>query len=256
MMPSATRRTARRMIRWRRASCAPRRPGRRSIVVPSRTAMVRPVARPHHGGRAERVIIEVMPGSTASTGRPVGKAQEVGPQLLGRPVTVVRVLGHRLHDDGVERRGDGRIGHPGQDGLVAHVLRGDRHRRVAGERRLADRHLVEHDAERVDVAPGVDPLALGLLGREVGGRAHDGAGLGQALLGVDGPGDPEVGDLDLAVGGDQHVARLHVAVDHAMAVGEGEGGGHPGADAGDLTRRQRLGILAGRPRGPGRRRTP
>ena len=52
------------------------------------------------------------------------------------------------------------------------------------------------------------------------------AGLGEALFGVHGPGDAEVGDLDPAVGGDQHVARLHVAVDHAVAMGKGEGGGH------------------------------
>ena len=68
------------------------------------------------------------------------------------------------------------------------------------ERRAAGEHLVEHDAEGVEVAAGVDRQALGLLGREVGGRAHDRAGLGEVLLGagVDGPGDAEVGDLHLA----------------------------------------------------------
>ena len=250
MMPSATKRTTRRMTRRRlrflRSASSWRGEHRRAVEDGQGAPVAGPImevvpTRGHHRGHA---------GIGRLDGSPVGKAQEVGPQLLGRPVTVVGVLGHRLHDDGVERRRDGRVGHPGQDGLVAHVLGGNRHRRVAGEGRLADRHLVEHDAERVDVAPGVDPLALGLLGREVGGRAHDGAGLGQALLGVDGPGDPEVGDLDLAVGGDQHVARLHVAVDHAVAVGEGQGGGHPGADAGDLTRRQRLGILEDGREGP------
>src|SRR5437870_7507021 len=53
--------------------------------------------------------------------------------------------------------------------------------------------------------------ALGLLGREVRGGAHDRAGLGEVLLGVTGACDAEVGDLDPAGAVDQHVARLDVA---------------------------------------------
>ena len=101
-------------------------------------------------------------------------------------------------------------------------------------------HLVEHDPERVDVAAGVDGLALGLLGREVGGRAHDRAGLGEALARLaDGPGDAEVGHLDLAGVVDQDVAGLDVAVDHAAAVGEVQGAGHVRADGGRPGRRSR-----------------
>ena len=107
---------------------------------------------------------DVRLGSPASTGRPVGEAEEVRPQLLGRGVARGRILGHRLHDHGLERGGDGGVGDAGQHGLVAHVLRSDGDRGVAGEGRAADRHLVEDDAERVDVAAGVDALALGLLG--------------------------------------------------------------------------------------------
>ena len=121
------------------------------------------------------------------------------------------------------------------------------------ERRATGDHLEEHDAERVDVAAGVDADALGLLGGEVGGRAHDRTGLGQALLGVDGPGDAEVGDLHLALVGDQHVARLHVAVDDPVLVGVAEGGGHVGADVGGPLGRQRPGRLAGWRTGGGRR---
>jgi len=39
-------------------------------------------------------------------------------------------------------------------------------------------HLVEHDAERPDVGPLVDRLALGLFRRHVGRRAEDHAHLG------------------------------------------------------------------------------
>ena len=52
------------------------------------------------------------------------------------------------------------------------------------------------------------------------------------LLGVDGPGDAEVGDLHDPVLGDEDVARLHVAVDDPVAVGVGQGDGHVGADLG------------------------
>ena len=74
----------------------------------------------------------------------------------------------------------------------------------------------------------------GLLGREVGGGAHDRAGLGQVLVGrvAERPGDAEVGHLHAAVAGDEHVAGLDVAVDHAVAVGEAEGGGDVGGDLG------------------------
>ena len=49
---------------------------------------------------------------------------------------------------------------------------------------------------------------------------------------ADGPGDAEVGHLDAAVEGDEHVAGLDVAVHDAVAVGEAEGGGDVGGDLG------------------------
>ncbi len=102
--------------------------------------------------------------------------------------------------------------------LLAYVLGRHRYRRVADERRSAGHHLVENDAERVDVAPRVDAEAFRLLWREVGGGSHHRTGLGQALIGVHGPCDPEVGDLHLTLVGDEDVSGLDVAVDHPMAV--------------------------------------
>ena len=116
--------------------------------------------------------------------------------------------------------------------MVAHVLRCDRDRRVPEEGGPPGHHLEEHDAERVDVAAGVDAHTLRLLGREVGGGAHHRPGLGEALLGVDRPGDPEVGHLHLTVVGDQDVAGLHVAVDHLVLVCVAERGGDVGTDVG------------------------
>ena len=65
-------------------------------------------------------------------------------------------------------------------------------------------------------------VALGLLGREVLGRAHDRAGLRH--LGGPGAGDAEVRDLRVPGVVDDHVVRLEVAVDHPVPVGEAGGG--------------------------------
>ena len=76
--------------------------------------------------------------------------------------------------------------------------------------------LERHDAERVDVGGGGRGPALGLLGGEVLRGAHHLAGAGQPdALGR--AGDAEVGDLDLPVGRDEQVGRLHVAVHDAVA---------------------------------------
>ena len=60
-------------------------------------------------------------------------------------------------------------------------------------------------------------VAERLLGRDVVGGAEHAAGGGQALR-LERAGDAEVGDLRAAVGVDQDVLRLHVAVDEAVGV--------------------------------------
>ena len=112
------------------------------------------------------------------------------------------------------------------------------------------------DAERVDVggrAWRCRPAACS--GERYCGRAHDLAGLGQRHP-LGGAGDAEVGDLDPAVGRDEQVGRLDVAVDDAGGVG--------GADRVGGLRHQvarRLGVQrpvrrASAPRAAGRRPAP
>ena len=82
--------------------------------------------------------------------------------------------------------------------LGDHSLRGG-----PGERRLAGEHLVQHAAERVDVAPGIDRLAAACSGLMYGRRAERQAGLGQRCSSarlLERLGDAEVGD--------QRAARL------------------------------------------------
>src|SRR5690606_39600044 len=82
--------------------------------------------------------------------------------------------------------------------------------------------FVEEDAELVDVARRRDLLAAELLGARVlrreepepRSRPWRSAGLGF----VEEPRDPEVEEFRLAVGGDEDVRRLEVAVDDEAAV--------------------------------------
>ena len=106
---------------------------------------------------------------------------------------------------------------------AGHVLQGDLHRRVPGERLAAGEQLEQHDAGGVHVAAGVRDAALDLLGGEVGDGAEQQPGLAVRRAGVDGPGQAEVGHLDPAVVGDQHVLRLDVAVHDAGPVRGREG---------------------------------
>ncbi len=119
------------------------------------------------------------------------------------------------------------------------MLVGDGDRGVGGERRHACEHLVEDDSERVDIAPAVDAEALRLLGREVGRRSHDEAGLSDVVVSADSPRDAEVGHLHLAVPGEKDVARLDVAVDDAVAMGIAESLRDVGGDGGGPHRRER-----------------
>jgi len=86
------------------------------------------------------------------------------------------------------------------------------------ERARAGEQLVGDDGERVAVARGCRGLARGLLGREVGGRAEDLAGL-RHLRVVGEARDAEVGNGDAVLGVEQEVRGLDVAVHDAGGVG-------------------------------------
>ena len=96
------------------------------------------------------------------------------------------------------------------------MLEGDLHRLLALIGLLSGEHLVEHDAERVDVAAGIRHAARDELGGEVRDRAEQlGTRRGVRRRRAR---QSEVADLDPAVFGEQHVLGLHVAVDDPGAM--------------------------------------
>jgi hypothetical protein len=97
------------------------------------------------------------------------------------------------------------------------VLRDDRDGVVAEERRSARHHLVEHRAERVEVAARLGRTAERLLRRHVRDRADDHA-LERQARAIAGDREAEVAELRRAVGHEPHVGRLDVAVDDAAGV--------------------------------------
>ena len=105
--------------------------------------------------------------------------------------------------------------------------------------------LVEHERERVEVGALVDLLARGLLGGHVGDRADHVARAGERRVARQ-VGDPEVGQLGRRAGGtrlvgDDHVLRLHVAVDDPALVRVLERVGEREAGAQDVAVRQLAG---------------
>ncbi len=113
----------------------------------------------------------------------------------------------------------------------------DRREVVRREGLLPREELVEDDAEGEEVAPPVDRVAGHLLGRHVVGRPEELPRRREVrLLGLR---DPEVCDLDLALGGDDDVRGLHVAVDDPAAVRVVERLGDLADDLGDALERER-----------------
>jgi hypothetical protein len=158
-------------------------------------------------------------------------------------VVVGQVAEHRAHlgqeRAGVERAGGGVAAGGAQDEVVdggrdarhdgarrrdvlVHVPVGDRQRAVGLVRRRPGQQLPEHDAGGVDVGARVGAAVDDLLGGEVGDGAEQQAGGGGEGGGLDGAGQPEVGDLDPAVVGDQQVLGLDVAVHQARGVRGGQ----------------------------------
>ena len=196
----------------------------------------------HRTGRGEvrgelRVVGEVLVERGPHPADLVQQHPRVGgPQLP--------VPGGGAGDERVDVRREPADHQRGRRDVLVHVLVGDLDRRLALVRLAAGQHLVEHDAGGVHVRAGVGAAVHDELGGEVGdGADQHAAGRGVLGLGADRPGQPEVGDLDPAVVGEQDVLGLHVAVDHPGLVRGGQRGQHR-VEHGERLGRRHRGFLA------------
>ncbi len=101
-------------------------------------------------------------------------------------------------------------------GYLGEMLHRDLDRGFSGERHRPGQKLVEDDSGRVQIRCLIDRCAARLLGREVLGGADDRALLRH--LARAGARDAEVRHLDDTLGIDDHVVRLDVPMDDAVAV--------------------------------------
>ena len=97
------------------------------------------------------------------------------------------------------------------------MLGNDRHGVVPEERRAPGQHLVEHGAERVEVAAPVRCPTEGLLGRHVRDRPHHHA-LHRQARAAQREREPEIAELGGAVLSQPDVRGLEIAVDDAAGV--------------------------------------
>ena len=146
-----------------------------------------------------------------------------GEPIVGR---FVQATHHDALDRARQRRDPPRG--RGRRGVEVELAQGEHV--VALERGLADQHLKQHAAERVDIGACVDLRAAELLGRHVHRRAQDCPGRGgRQLDAVDELGDPEIDDLgalapgDLVIGDQEDVGGLEIAVQDADRVSRGHG---------------------------------
>jgi hypothetical protein len=226
---------------WPRAKGTPAATAPTATAATVRTARRRPRA---GGGRAGRRGLAGRSRCASIGGGNRGRAGAVacrdapqrGHGLRGadtrRGILVQHADEHRGQRPGPVRRG----GLLGEGGAERGQRGGPRERRPAldgGVERRAQRPHVRRRPGRLVAQP---------LGRDEPGRADERARPGERRVAVE-RGDPEVGEDDPAVVGQQHVRGLDVPVQESPAVRGGQRVQQPRADLGDPARRERAAGL-------------
>ena len=197
----------------RAAGAQPRRAGPGGL----RRLGVRPATGDDRGGGPRVPGIE---GQGRGARRHLPRARRA---LVGLP-------GRHLQDQGLDCRG---YVVRERRQVVVEVRERGGDRGLPVERPLPAERLVGHHAERVHVRPRRRGAPARLLGADVVDAAHDRAGQRERLEGVR-PGDAEVDQHGPAVGGEQDVAGLEVAVHDPGLVGHLQRLGDLGDDRHDL----------------------
>ena len=123
-----------------------------------------------------------------------------------------------------------------------------------GKRQRARKHLVQGDAQRVEIAAGIDRTihAAGLLGRHVGeGAGNDLRRHGRLALVRQLGRNPEAGEPDVAGVVDEHIRRLDVLVDKAVPMDLAECFRQANSDAQDARQIERLSLVPAQEPDPG-----
>ena len=164
-----------------------------------------------------------------------GRGDELGRRRLARRDRSLERVAAGQHRRRGERRGralarlllqaredralDARVEAPNQrrglDRPLVAVLARELGEALALERPPAGDELVDHEAERIDVAADAHLAPEQLLGRHVGGRPRPHV-LARQRVGQ--PGQPEVGEPNLPPAVEHHVRGLQVAVQQALRV--------------------------------------
>ena len=184
------------------------------------------VTRKGPDGSARAVFAPLRKGSAAVTVRVLngdGAARQTGDVLraLGVPHGLALVVCDRLLfdsgaiDDLLEARRQVGPDRAQARRLVVEDLVDQARVRRPGEGQAPGEQVVEHDPEGVDVGLVGERLLLQLLRRHEGGRP-DVDEIGAGCVGEHR--DPEIGDFDLEIRGDQDVGGLDVAMDDAVPV--------------------------------------
>ena len=152
------------------------------------------------------------------------------PQRLGKcphcrkPLT--RLLGQRPGEECLDAAGYLRIRVPlaQRRHRIADVRPHGLHRSIRQERRLARKHLVKHDSQRIEVAGRHHHVAESLLGTQVLRRTNDHPGASHVVYGsiTHELGDAEIKDLQLFAPlfhRHEEVVRLEIPVEDVVFVG-------------------------------------
>ena len=101
------------------------------------------------------------------------------------------------------------------------MLDSDRQRVLARKRRLANKHMVNGNSQRIDIAARIDRIAFDLLRAHVERRAHGDPDLSQVLLHplIIDASETEIGDLNFAVGRQHDIFRFDVTMDDTHLTG-------------------------------------
>ena len=161
-------------------------------------------------------------------------------EVTGRGKAVVGVLRHGPREDGVEARRHVRRAVVQRRRIVVEVRPQRRLVALALVGRNARERVVEHAAQGVDIGAGVEALAADLLGRDVAQRPDPTAVARRAGVRGHAFGQPEVGEVRVVVGAQQHVGGLDVAVHDAARVRRVEGARDLGDDVRGACRVQAL----------------